>query len=96
MISSGPISTTWCCVPSSSATWCWNARLVEERVAERERERAQLVVGLLDGERRRQARVEPAREVAADGHVGAQAQAHGVAQQLAQLLGAAAPGASTA
>ena len=24
VISSGPISITWCCVPSSSATWRWN------------------------------------------------------------------------
>ena len=62
-------------------------RLVEQRVAERERERAQLMVGLLDGERRRQARVEAAREVAADRDVGAQPQPHGVAQQLAELLG---------
>ena len=25
VISSGPISITWCWVPSSSATWRWNA-----------------------------------------------------------------------
>ena len=41
-------------------------RLVEQRVAEGERERAQLVIGLLDGERGREARVEAAGEVAAD------------------------------
>ena len=87
VISSGPISITWCWVPSSSRDLALERRLVEERIAERERERAQLMVGLLDGERRRQARVEAAGEVAADGHVGAQAQAHGVAQQLAELLG---------
>ena len=61
--------------------------LVEQRIAEGERERAQLVVGLLDRERGRQARVEAAREVAADGHVGAQPQPHRVAQQLAERLG---------
>ena len=87
VISSGPISTTWCWVPSSSRDLPLERRLVEERIAERERERAQLMVGLLDGERGRQARVEAAGEVAADGHVGAQAQPHGVAQQLAELLG---------
>ncbi len=62
-------------------------RLVEERIAEGQRERAQLMVGLLDGQSGREARVEPAREVAADGHVGAQAKPHRVAQQVAQCLG---------
>ena len=60
--------------------------LVVQRVAEGERERAQLMVGLLDGERGGQARVEAAREVAADRHVGPQPQPHRVAQQLAELL----------
>ena len=63
-ISSGPMSMTWCSVPSSSATSCWKRALVVMRVLERDRERAQLVVGLLVGQRRREAGVQPARQVA--------------------------------
>ena len=59
--------------------------LVVARVAERDRERAQLVLGLLLGERADQARVEAAGEVRADGNVGAQAQAHAVAEELLEV-----------
>ena len=60
--------------------------LVVARVGEGDRERAQLVVGLLLGECGDQARVEPSGEVGPDGDVGAQAQPDTLAQELLQVL----------
>ena len=60
--------------------------LVELALVEADRERAHLPRGLR-GERGQHARVDPAREEDADGHVGDQVRPNRVAQPLAQLLG---------
>ena len=60
---------------------------VELAVGKRDRERAHRRVGETTDQRHDAGRVQPTAEVGADRHVGAQAQAYGVDQQLAQLGG---------